>query len=1221
MNKCFLFCLFTGLYFYGQSQIVDGNAYIKGQFLEIGINQCGGFGTTNIAPAGYHPRSAVYIINPPADDQKNLGFVADTGKDGWTTGTPNKYSGDYFMPGSPYIGWGIQFDQNTFRTDRKGTTNPVCASAGGFQPFGGSNISVSNSSGKMVAVWSGINSGLELQKTITVKDTTLYFVIEVKLTNTTGSSMNNIYYLDYVDPDNDWFYQDLGTFNYNTKNNIYYQNPADGKSLVESRGAIIQTYLGLGSKDCRSKVYRGLGGPNVPSGTPEDFYSGLANISLAGSDPDFTKDDFIGISFSLGTLAPGESTTFLYTYILNAADFNTALAETDPSFSVYGNTYPSNSTINICSNSLIPIKIIPGNDYTWSWSPAVTFNNTQGSNVNANVGSIPITYTASGTGPCSSKNVIINIVPVTHADPTVNISASPSGAVCDGTNISFTAAVNTPGPNLSYQWQINGNPVGINSPVFSSSTLANNNIVNCIVTVTDAACIPTPVAYSNSIQMNISTNFSPSVTIFGGSQTVCTGTPVSFTATPLNAGTNPSYQWKVNGINVGTNSSAFTLSSPSNNDIITCTLTSALTCIAGSNVVVSNSIQLSVSGPVTPSVTISISSGSQTVCTGTPVTFTAVPANGGPAPSYQWQVNGINAGTNNSVFTSSAFSDNDIVSIIMLSNAPCASPLTATGNSIQMHITPATVIPSVSIAITSGSQAICAGTLVSFAATAVNGGTSPVIQWKVNGINSGSPGSIFTFIPNNNDVITSVLTSNALCLAINNPVSNSIQLTVNPTVAPTIIISASSTVVCTGSQITFTSAITNGGSSPVYQWKINNFNTGTNSPVFSGSSFSNGDVVTCFVTGNAPCNIPAMAASNAVVLNINQPVTPSVSITSDVTTICTGGTVHFNAVAVNSGISPSYQWKVNNVNAGTNSPLFTIISLQNGDIINCSVTTDPLFTCTTSNTGMSNSIVINVSPVPAPIISISTSRTDICSGDQVSFTASVQNAGINPVYQWKINNLTVPANNPVYTSSLLQNGDMVSCTVTVNNTCSVLPTSSNIIPMTVYPQPQVTLSPANTIIPAGSKVTLNAAVTGNFVSYTWTPASLLENPLMLSPITKSLSSDQVFKFSVATTEGCSVTKSLSIKVYNEIHIPSAFTPDNNGVNDQFRLPPGTPVILDDLSVYDRWGNKVFSTVDIRQGWNGTYRGFRLPSGNYVYIITGNFRGQKLNLKGTVMLLR
>ena len=137
--------------------------------------------------------------------------------------------------------------------------------------------------------------------------------------------------------------------------------------------------------------------------------------------------------------------------------------------------------------------------------------------------------------------------------------------------------------------------------------------------------------------LNGNTPLSVSITITATEDTVCQGTAVNFTAVPVNGGSAPAYQWKVNGVNAGGNSSVFSYI-PGNMDVVTCILTSNAPGATG-NPATSNAIHMTVN-PSIP-VSVSITASANPVCQGTSVTFTATPVNGGPNGFLQWYVNGL----------------------------------------------------------------------------------------------------------------------------------------------------------------------------------------------------------------------------------------------------------------------------------------------------------------------------------------------------------------------------------------------------------------------------------------------------------------------------------------------------------------------------------------------------------------------------------------------------
>lgn len=105
---------------------------------------------------------------------------------------------------------------------------------------------------------------------------------------------------------------------------------------------------------------------------------------------------------------------------------------------------------------------------------------------------------------------------------------------------------------------------------------------------------------------------------------------------------------------------------------------------------------------------------------------------------------------------------------------------------------------------------------------------------------------------------------------------------------------------------------------------------------------------------------------------------------------------------------------------------------------------------------------------------------------------------------------------------------------------------------------------------------------------------------------------------------CSDTTYQKIVVYgkNSIFVPNVFTPNYDGRNDLFRpIIGGLPISLH-FTVYNRWGEKVFETFQLHEGWNGIYHGNNSPVGTYVWICTYQFQGDRQRTRqGTFILLR
>ena len=190
----------------------------------------------------------------------------------------------------------------------------------------------------------------------------------------------------------------------------------------------------------------------------------------------------------------------------------------------------------------------------------------------------------------------------------------------------------------------------------------------------------------------------------------------------------------------------------------------------------------------------------------------------------------------------------------------------------------------VSVSITSSSNPFCAGSSVTFTATPNNGGTPPSYQWKVNGIGVGSDNQVYSYFPNNGDVVTCVLNSNIACPVGNPATSNAITMIVNSNLPAGVTITATSNPFCPGSSVTFTATPSNGGSTPAYQWKVNGNNVGINSSTYTYNPINN-DSIRCVMTSNLSCVTGNPASSSKIIMSGT--LAPIVSFTSCFDTITT----------------------------------------------------------------------------------------------------------------------------------------------------------------------------------------------------------------------------------------------------------------------------------------------------------------------------------------------
>ncbi len=288
--------------------------------------------------------------------------------------------------------------------------------------------------------------------------------------------------------------------------------------------------------------------------------------------------------------------------------------------------------------------------------------------------------TAMDGNSCAASNNPATITLNNPSAPTV--SASNNGPICDGGDATLTA---TSGFS-TYSWSgANAFSSTLNPATVTGLTPAATYTYT--VSVTDGnGCsntATTDVIVKPNLVVSVTIGVSPS-------SSICSGTNVTFTATPDNGGTTPTYQWYLNSSPVsGETNVTYSPASVSDQDEVYVIMTSSEQCTTGSSDE-SNHITISVTGAIAASV--SLSPSANPVCSGTQVIFTATPTGGGSTPNYEFFLNSVSDQNGSSATYTITPANGDAVYVIMTSSFGCAtgSPATSSTETITVNPVPAT---------------------------------------------------------------------------------------------------------------------------------------------------------------------------------------------------------------------------------------------------------------------------------------------------------------------------------------------------------------------------------------------------------------------------------------------------------------------------------------------------------------------------------------------------
>lgn len=505
--------------------------------------------------------------------------------------------------------------------------------------------------------------------------------------------------------------------------------------------------------------------------------------------------------------------------------------------------------------------------------------------------------------------------------------------------------------------------------------------------------------------------------------------------------------------------------------------------------------------------------------------------------------------------------------------------LTATngsGSSTATQVITVNAFPSVTAA--GNPTNICVGQ-----STTLTGSGASTYVWNPGNI-SGSPVNV---TPAATTTYTVVGTDANGCTN-----TSGVTITVVPCATPNVNFIASDTVLCVGDCINFMDNTTNNPTT--WSWTFSGAATATsnlqnpvnicyNAPgtyavtlIATNSSGSGSLTKTSYITVNP---IPVANAGSGV-------------------NLCTG-----QSTTLNGSGGTSYLWLPVNVAAQnvTVTPLATTTyTLVVTDLAGCSDTAQ---------------VTINVAPCTVPTAVFAASQTSFCSGTCIDFTDN--SSGTPTGWSWQFPGATPATSTQQNPSSICYNTPgTYTVTLIVNNAFGA-DTSTTVV--TAGSPPNINAGAAVSIA-IGNQTTLTA--TGGTGTYSWSPSAGLGSPNSAST-TASPTVTTTYTVNFTDANGCTDSDTVTVQVIEayELFIPSAFSPNGDGTNDMLFVY-GAGIKTMEFVVFDRFGEKVFESTSVNDGWDGTLRGKPMNTGIYSYYCSiVYYDGNTEKLKGDITLVR
>lgn len=244
-----------------------------------------------------------------------------------------------------------------------------------------------------------------------------------------------------------------------------------------------------------------------------------------------------------------------------------------------------------------------------------------------------------------------------------------------------------------------------------------------------------------------------------------------------------------------------------------------------------------------------------------------------------------------------------------------------------------------------------------------------------------------------------------------------------------------------------------------------------------------------------------------------------------------------------------------------------------------------------------------------------------CAPTEVSFWSNVSNEGFDCL--WNFGDGTFVSNCDTTLHNYTQSGNYVVQLTVSSPRCDASVLLQNYIEIYDDPIAIFNIDPANPSIINNLVLTTNNSIDN--IQNVWllnqSIISIEEEPKVTFP---AIIQENLLCLIVENIQHCYDTTCLNVFVNDAsiIYLPNAFIPDNDGLNDLFKAE-GSNLVFFELQVFDRWGEKIFESHDISDGWDGNYNGNKAQLGVYSYRLLYRYTGEQGNhlINGHVSLIR